>query len=554
MLLKDIQTVFQSSPIPSLILNPDNPVYTVVYANPAFIKMLNQNNLSVTGKSIFSIIQPGLENSDQAILPPEQIYPINNDKGDILYLVYTPNSFTHFLQEPIENTELANAKEQYQNLFNSTPVPCWVFDTETLCFLDVNTAAIANYGYTREEFLSMTIKEIRPREDLPLLQDILQHKIVTGLFDRSWVRHTKKSGEIISVVTEGNSLIFKGKQARIVISVDITNKLQAERILSGSEQRFKSLVQEGSDLIAILTPEGKYLYVSPTSEKVLSIKPEFFIDKNAFDFMHPDDLTRITGEFSLLAAEGRIRISPYRFKVRDEYRWIETIITDMTADPAVAGIVANSRDVTQEIERELKMKESIERFDMVSRATSDTIYDYNMLTAQVKWNKGISGIFGYKKNYDTSFDWWSDKVHPDDIERIDNGLNLNIRNKSSRLKSEYRFKCANGSYKYVLDRSFIIYDDQSVPVRMIGAMEDITEKISYIMDIETQNARLREISWMQSHTVRAPLARLMGLAKLISDEKGIDKELLTHFSESAAELDKVIRSIINKTEHLSDRP
>lgn len=552
MLLKDIQTVFQSSPVPSLILSPDAPVYTVVYANPAFTRVKDQCNTPITGKSVFKIIQPDLENLDRDILPSDQVYPINNDEGDILYLVYTPKGFTHFLKQPIDHTELADAKEQYQNLFNSTPIPCWVFDTETLCFLDVNAAAIANYGYTRKEFLSMTIKEIRPQEDVPILQDILKNKIATGLFDRSWVRHTKKSGEIISVVTEGNSLLFKGKPARIVIAADITNKLRAEQLLSGSEQRFKSLVQEGSDLIAILTPEGKYLYVSPTSENVLSIKPEFFIDKNAFDFMHPDDLTRITGEFSLLATEGRIKISPYRFKVRNEYRWIETIITDMTADPAVAGIVANSRDVTQEIEREIKMKESIERFDMVSRATSDTIYDYNMLTAEVKWNKGINGIFGYKK-YDTSFDWWSDKVHPDDIERIDDGLNSNIKDKSSRLKSEYRFKCADGSYKYVLDRSFIIYNDRSVPVRMIGAMEDITEKISYIMDIETQNVRLKEISWMQSHTVRAPLARLMGLAKLISEEKGIDKELLTHFSESATELDKIIRSIIKKTEHVSDQ-
>lgn len=553
MLLKDIQTVFQSSPVPSLILSPDAPSYTIVYANPAFIKVIDQGDTPVTGKSIFKIMQPDLENLNQDTLPTDQVYPIHNNKGDILYFVYTPKSYTQFLPYSIENTELTNAKKQYQNLFNSTPIPCWVYDIETLCFLDVNTAAIANYGYTREEFLSMTIKEIRPREDVPMLQDIIKSKIIPGLFDRSWVRHTKKSGEIISVVTEGNSLLFKGKQARIVIAVDITNKLQAEQILSGSEQRFKSLVQEGSDLIAILTPEGKYLYVSPTSEKVLSIKPEFFIGKNAFDFMHPDDLNRITGEFSVLAAEGRIKISPYRFEVGNEYRWIETIITDMTADPAVGGIVANSRDVTQEIERELKMKESIERFDMVSRATSDTIYDYNMLTAEVKWNKGINGIFGYKQ-YDTSFNWWSDKVHPDDIERIDDGLNSNIRNKSPRLKSEYRFKCADGSYKYVLDRSFIIYNEQSVPVRMIGAMEDITEKIHYIMDIEAQNVRLKEISWMQSHTVRAPLARLMGLAKLISDEKGVDKELLTHFAESAAELDKIIRSIIKKTERFSDQP
>ncbi|HEY0174917.1 MAG TPA: PAS domain S-box protein, partial [Pedobacter sp.] len=118
------------------------------------------------------------------------------------------------------NQELKLAKEQYQNLFNSTPLPCWVYDLETLYFLDVNAAAIRDYGYTREEFLSMTIRQIRPEEDIPILEDIIKNKIKPGSFGRDSVRHTKKSGEIISVIAEGNSLIYEERQARIVTTID----------------------------------------------------------------------------------------------------------------------------------------------------------------------------------------------------------------------------------------------------------------------------------------------------------------------------------------------
>src|SRR5690606_9730683 len=126
--------------------------------------------------------------------------------------------------------------------------------------------------------------------------------------------------------------------------------------------------------------------------------------------------------------------------------------------------------------------------------------------------------------------------HPDDVERVVKAVQLHIKNKKSRLKNEYRFRCADGSYKFVLDRSFLIYNDMEKPVRMIGAMQDITEQINYIQNIEEQNRRLQEISWVQSHLVRAPLASIMGLVELLYDSKQDEaaiNELLPLLKEAA---------------------
>lgn len=127
-----------------------------------------------------------------------------------------------------ENLEmLMRERQKYSDLFNLSPVPQWVYDADTLQFLDVNEAAIGHYGYSREEFLSMTIKDIRPESDLELLQQTLRTQITPGILNKSMVRHQKKNGDIISVLVEGNSIFFEGRTARLVMVVDRTTEIEA---------------------------------------------------------------------------------------------------------------------------------------------------------------------------------------------------------------------------------------------------------------------------------------------------------------------------------------
>jgi PAS domain S-box-containing protein len=131
--------------------------------------------------------------------------------------------------------------------------------------------------------------------------------------------------------------------------------------LKQSEQRFKALVHEGSDLIAILDENANYKYVAPTVENVLGFPAEEFLDNNALDYIHIDDKERIIKVLDQLPIEDRIEIEPYRFRDLDgTWRWLETIVTNMTDNPAVGGYVANSRDITQrkKEEEQLKLLES----------------------------------------------------------------------------------------------------------------------------------------------------------------------------------------------------
>ena len=460
-------------------------------------------------------------------------------------------------RKKVEN-ELNLEKEKYRNLFNFSPIPQWVYDVETFRFLDVNKAAVQHYGYSKKEFLSMTIQAITPSDELSHLKEIIATKVKAKLFNQGQIRNQKKSGEIIYVNIEANTIQFEGRDARLVIATDITEHIKSEQALKLSEQRFKALVQDGSDLIAILDADGNYKYVSPTSKSILNIDADFFIGKNAFDFIHRDDKESVKSQFDLLSVKKRVEVSAFRFlDGKNKFRWVETIITDMSDDPVIAGIIANSRDVTQRIEDENKIKAGLERYNIVSKATSDAIYDFNFLTNEVVWNKGIQGIFGHKLPYDTSTqEWWLKNVHPEDVKRTVQNFENCIKKKKTRWKAEYRFRSADGTYRYVLDRSFLIYNKEGEPIKMIGALQDVTEQINYIQAIEDQNTRLREIAWFQSHVVRAPLARIMGLTDLLKNAEGETyySELLAHILTSAEELDDVIRSIVIRSAEVENEP
>ncbi|WP_395050053.1 PAS domain S-box protein [Flavobacterium sp.] len=141
-----------------------------------------------------------------------------------------------------------------------------------------------------------------------------------------------------------------------------------------------------------------------------------------------------------------------------------------------------------------EIKESNERYDIVSKATSDTIWDWKIQEDRMTWNKGIEGVFGYKQDQiGESSKWWFDNIHPEDSIKMSIKLYSFIEQKTEKWQDQYRFKCADGSYKYVLDRGFILKDENGKSVRMIGAIQDITKQ-------KEEEQRLKLLETVITHT------------------------------------------------------
>lgn len=208
----------------------------------------------------------------------------------------SPEGLSIFFRNTTERKEseekLKTSEEKYRTLFYNSPLPSWIFDRKSLRFLDVNNAAIKHYGYTKEEFLKMTIKEIRPKDDLPALEeDIMQIKAGPELRQGYW-RHLKKSGDLIVVETTAHSIKYDSTEARLVIANDITEKIKAEEEIRLSEIRLneaQSITHIGSwgiDLVKNIhfwSDETYRIFGVNKNEAVPSI--DLFLN-----FIHPDNL------------------------------------------------------------------------------------------------------------------------------------------------------------------------------------------------------------------------------------------------------------------------
>ncbi len=166
--------------------------------------------------------------------------PYRDNEGRIIGQLAVTRDMT---QRKIAEDELRASDARYRQLFDSNPQPMWVYDLETLAFLAVNGAAIQHYGYTRDEFLAMTIKDIRPSEDIPALLETIKH-IPAGIDKAGIWRHRLRSGTLINVEVTSHSLHIDGRLADLVLANDITERLRIEERLRTSLSEKTAMLKE----------------------------------------------------------------------------------------------------------------------------------------------------------------------------------------------------------------------------------------------------------------------------------------------------------------------
>src|SRR5688572_13998443 len=141
------------------------------------------------------------------------------------------------------NNELA---DQYRQMFEKSPMPMWIIDTETKKFLEVNERAVYHYGYSREEFLKMSIKDIRPIVDIPKLKSLQRETEGSNSVYRGTWKHFKKNGQAIYVEITSHLIEYKGRKASLVLANDISEKHLAE-VQEDFERQFKEALFNSTD-------------------------------------------------------------------------------------------------------------------------------------------------------------------------------------------------------------------------------------------------------------------------------------------------------------------
>jgi PAS domain S-box-containing protein len=259
----------------------------------------------------------------------------------------------------------------FESVFATITTPALLLQPDAPQFriLTANAAYLRVTGTKLEEVLDKGLFEVFPSnpseagaDGVDNLRNSLLQVMATGLVQ--YLHHQKYDVPVRTHMATFelrywdavNSPVFDSEGNLIALLhtvTDVTEKVLAERKLELNEDRLHSLVQEGSDLIAIINTSGVYSYVGPSAQTILGLKPGDLVGKPAFDFIHEKDHELVQQQLAQIEMEYRTEIAPFRFRHADgSWHWIETIALNLLKDPAINGIVVNSRDVTKRIHAE----------------------------------------------------------------------------------------------------------------------------------------------------------------------------------------------------------
>jgi PAS domain S-box-containing protein len=293
----------------------------------------------------------------------------------------------------------------FETLFELNPQPMWIFDTESLVFLIVNRAAIALYGYSLDEFRSLTIADIRPIEDVPLLQDILgKHKRTFSSLGH--FRHKIKDGRIINVLIQTNELVWYGRNARHVMITDISKQVEAEMALRESETKFQVLFNTMVQGVIYHDRDGHIVEVNAAAEKILGMSQEQLIETPIYDpswlAVGSDGVALAYNEYpSVVALRTGEAIFNQELGVfnhqKNKYTWILGNAHPLFIDGSdVPSLVCNTfTDITSQKEWEQQLTSEIVRRKILFDKSVDGMVVLDKDRSVVDANESFAKMLGY---------------------------------------------------------------------------------------------------------------------------------------------------------------
>jgi PAS domain S-box-containing protein len=285
-----------------------------------------------------------------------------------------------------------------------------------------------------------------------------------------------------------------GKASRFPgVLIDIDDRRRLEEARDRAESLLSTFVEAVPGVVYAKDRQGRLLIGNRGTTELIGKPPEDYVGRSDAELL--DDPVQAA---AVMATDERIMSSGQAEQLEEEISfpdgrrafWLSTKAPLRDAAGHIIGLVGASLDITDRKAAEARQLETEERYRLAAHATNDVIWDWRMADGHVIWNEALSKLFGHAQ-VETSAQWWLEQIHPDDRARIDHGIHAVIETGGESWFDEYRFRRADGSYASVLDRGTVLRGAAGEPLRMIGAMLDLSERRAAQAALAESEERLR---------------------------------------------------------------
>lgn len=353
------------------------------------------------------------------------------------------------------------------------------------------------YGLTKDDRNYVSIEDffslVHPEDVEPLKNAMLDLKDLTTHTIKHHLRKAN-TGEVVYLLQDiqavkdihGNVVRIHGTTKDITEIEKAHNALeQSEKGLRSNAQRLTEILETLGDGFVTLDRSFIVTYWNNKAEELLGVQRKYVLGKSLWSFFSQTTESKAFNEY-YRALEQNI---PVHF---EHFYTPAHLYLEVSAYPSKDGLSIYFRNITDQKKKDLELKISNERFEFVSKATSEIIWDCDISKRVTFYNEAFTHLFGHPHYEQQSSDIWDKNVHPEDWPMVSREVENALNNPSvSSLKVNYRFKRSDESYAFVHDRAVIIRDGKGKAVRMVGSMQDVTMQKEAEFLLEKSEKRFR---------------------------------------------------------------
>ncbi len=423
------------------------------------------------------------------------VSPLELDDGSGAVVMHVDITDRKLTEEALRDSEAT-----HRRLFEHNPLPLWVYDLESLSFLAVNDAAIQHYGYSREEFLGMTIADIRPQEDVPALRDNVAR--IAGGIDRAGIwRHRLKNGRVISVEVTSHTLEYGGRRAVMVLAIDVTERLEAEAALMAMQQQTSLILSSIGEGIHVLDVGGNVLFSNPAANRMLGWSEVEMYGQHSHTLIHhhhADGRDYPSAECPIYRTlrDGVTRqISGEVFFRKDRSSFPVAYVCAPIIDPKgdISGVVVSFRDIGEHqlAQAELNRKDTL--LHLAGKLARVGGWEVALPDYRIAWSDEICEILEIPRDRLPSIEEALDLYTPESRQLMSDVLERCLRN-GEPFNVELRVRTMSGEWLWVRCLGEPVYDADGSILKARGAFQDITDYRRLYDQLAESSERFRHVA------------------------------------------------------------